>query len=57
MKVGNSRISRVAPVAKEEELEDDTAEEAPSDDSPDSLDMLLDDLEKNPEPPVSDEEV
>jgi DNA gyrase subunit A len=57
MKVGNSRISRVAPVAKEEELEDDTAEEAPSDDSPDSLDMLLDDLEKNPEPPVSDEEI
>ncbi len=58
MKVGNSRISRVAPVAKEEELEEeDTAEETPSGDSPDALDMLLDDLEKNPEPPVSDEEI
>ena len=41
----------------EELEEEDTAEETPSGDSPDALDMLLDDLEKNPEPPVSDEEI
>ena len=57
MKVGNSRISRVAPVAKEEELEEDAEEETPAGDSPDALDMLLDDLENNPEPPVKDEEI
>ncbi len=59
MKVGDSRISRVAPVAKEEELEEvsEENEAEPSDNAGDSLDMLLDDLERNPEPPVGEGDI
>ncbi|MBR6009510.1 MAG: DNA gyrase subunit A [Clostridia bacterium] len=59
MKVGDSRISRVAPVAKEEELEEVSEENEvePSDNAGDSLDMLLDDLERNPEPPVGEGDI
>ncbi|MCR4622254.1 MAG: DNA gyrase subunit A [Clostridiales bacterium] len=60
MKVGDSRISRVAPVAKEEEIEEEESASDSSvinDNSPDALDRLMDDLEKNPEPPVNDEEI
>ena len=59
MKVGDSRISRVAPVAKEEELEEVSEENKaePSDYAGDSLDMLLDDLERNPEPSVGEGDI
>ena len=59
MKVGDSRISRVAPVAKEEELEEvsEENEAEPSDNAGDSLDMLLDDLERNPEPSVGEGDI
>ncbi|MBR6498477.1 MAG: DNA gyrase subunit A [Clostridia bacterium] len=59
MKVGDSRISRVAPVAKEEELEEvsEDNEAEPSDNAGDSLDMLLDDLERNPEPPAGEGDI
>jgi DNA gyrase, A subunit len=66
MRVGDSRISRVAPAAKEDEVPDaEEGEQAPSENEaasenvngngPDALDRLLDDLEKNPEPSGEDE--
>ena len=66
MRVGDSRISRVAPAAKEDEVPDaEEGEQAPAENEaapenvngngPDALDRLLDDLEKNPEPSGEDE--
>ncbi|MBQ4452068.1 MAG: DNA gyrase subunit A [Clostridia bacterium] len=66
MRVGDSRISRVAPAAKEDEVPDtEEGEQAPAENEaasenvngngPDALDRLLDDLEKNPEPSDEDE--
>ena len=56
MKVGQSKIISVCPVAREEELSAEEADKPQTDEpdindnSPDALDRLLNDLEENPEP-------
>ncbi|MBQ3668831.1 MAG: DNA gyrase subunit A [Clostridia bacterium] len=67
MKVGDSKIIRVAPSSKEEELPEEAAEDNAAgpdgdsdadginDNSPNALDRLLEDIENNPEPPANDD--
>ena len=68
MRVGDSRISRVAPAAKEDVTEEESAGQSTdgpqeireedagmSGSGPDALDRLLEDLEENPEPKGEDD--